>query len=323
MRLCTRTFMAMRPLTMSSFSTVKEIKKVGVVGLGLMGHGIAQVAAQAGYDVVALESNHDALDRGDKRIEDSLKKMIAKDVKKGKMTEEEGKTTFADVMSKIVLTTDIAKAHDCDLIVEAIVERMDVKEAFYKDLADKIKPDAIFASNTSSLQITGMAKVSKRPSNFVGLHFFNPVQMMRLVEVIRHDTTSDEAFDLTKDFVRSIGKTAVSCGDTPGFIVNRLLIPYLTQAIAMVDRKVATVPDIDLSMQLGAGHPMGPLTLADYVGLDTCLSILEGWTTDYPDEPAFFIPNVLRQKVAAGDFGRKSGKGFYHWDGDKVLKPVE
>mmetsp|Transcript_17800 Transcript_17800/g.29750 ORF Transcript_17800/g.29750 Transcript_17800/m.29750 type:complete len:326 (+) Transcript_17800:42-1019(+) len=306
------------------FSThVKEIKKIGVVGLGLMGHGVAQVSAMAGYEVVGIESNDDALTAGVTRIHDSLGKVLGKDVKKGKMTEAEANSKKSEVLDRMVFTTSIDEAHDCDLIIEAIVERMDVKLDFYKNLADKIKPDAIFASNTSSLQITQMSDVSGRPANFVGLHFFNPVQLMRLVEVIRTDNTNDEVFNMMGQYVKNISKSPVSCSDTPGFIVNRLLIPYLAQAMKMVDRNVATVPDIDLSMQLGAGHPMGPLHLADYVGLDTCFNALEGWVKDYPGDTDFFVPEVLKEKVAKGEFGRKSGKGFYHWDGDKVGAPVE
>lgn len=307
-----------------NFSThVKEIKKIGVVGLGLMGHGVAQVSAMAGYEVVGIESNEGALTTGVKRISDSLDKVIAKEVKKGKITQEEAEAKQADVLSRMIFSTNLEDARDCDLIVEAIVERMDIKLDFYKNLSGLIKPDAIFASNTSSLQITQMSDVSGRPANFVGLHFFNPVQIMRLVEVIRTDKTNDEVFSMMTQYVKSISKSPVSCSDTPGFIVNRLLIPYLAQAIKMVENNVATVSDIDLSMQLGAGHPMGPLHLADYVGLDTCCNALEGWVKDYPYETDFFVPKLLQEKVAKGELGRKSGKGFYHWDGDKIGAPVE
>jgi len=307
----------------SHFSShVKEIKKIGVVGLGLMGHGVAQVSAMAGYDVVGIESNDVALTAGVTRIHESLSKLTAKDVKKGTITERQAEEKVSEILSRITFSTSTHEARDCDLIIEAIVEKMDVKLPFYKDLGSKIKPDAIFASNTSSLQITQMSNISGRPANFVGLHFFNPVQLMRLVEVIRTDSTNDEVFNLMTQYAKSIGKTPVSCSDTPGFIVNRLLIPYLAQAMKMVDRKVATVTDIDVSMQLGAGHPMGPLHLADYVGLDTCFNALEGWVRDYPGDSDFFVPQVLREKVAKGHFGRKSGKGFYHWNGDKVGEPV-
>ena len=199
---------------------------------------------------------------------------------------------------------------------------MDLKLNFYKNLGGLINPDCIFASNTSSLQITQMAVASGRPHNFVGLHFFNPVQIMKLVEVIRTKETDDVTFNRMLDFGKSIGKTTVSCMDTPGFIVNRLLVPYIAQALSMYDRREATVLDIDLSMQLGTGAPMGPFTLADYVGLDTMLNILTGWVKDYPEEKAFIIPQCLVDKVNAGDLGRKSGKGFYFWNGDKTSGPV-
>jgi len=298
--------------------------KVGVVGLGLMGHGVAQVTAQAGYQVLAIEAQPAALDAGLKRIQGSLSKVIAKDVTKGKYkTEAEGKAEYDKIMSRITTTTDLKDAKDCDLIIEAIAENMDLKVNFYKNLGPIIKKECVFASNTSSLQITNMAIASGRPDRFVGLHFFNPVQIMKLVEVIKTDKTNDAVFNDVINFGKKIGKTTVSCGDTPGFIVNRLLVPYLVQAIALYDRKDATIADIDVSMQLGAGHPMGPLHLADYIGLDTILSIIKGWKKEFPNEPAFFIPKGLEEKVAKGDFGRKSGKGYYTWQGDKVISPVD
>lgn len=199
---------------------------------------------------------------------------------------------------------------------------MPLKIDFYRRLSSIAKPECVFASNTSSLRITDMAEASRRPDKFVGLHFFNPVQIMRLVEVIRTEHTNDLMYESVKAFGKTLGKTVVCCGDTPGFIVNRLLVPYLAQAMAMVDRNDASIPDIDASMRLGAGHPMGPLELADYIGLDTALHILEGWVRDFPNEPAFFVPEVLRQKVGRGMLGRKSGKGFYKWEGDKCLHEV-
>lgn len=299
---------------------LKNVKKVGVVGLGLMGHGVAQMVAQAGFNVYAIEAHQQQLDVGMKRIDTSLAKMIARDVKNGKMTEDEAKLYHGTVMSRIITTTDIAEAHDCDVIVEAIIEDKDAKIKFYKHLGPLIKPSAVFASNTSSLQITDMALASGRPKQFVGLHFFNPVQMMKLVEVIRTDHTTDECFDTLTAFGKAIGKTTVSCRDTPGFIVNRLLVPYLSSAMAMVDRGDATVADIDVSMQLGAGHPMGPLHLSDYIGLDTIHSILVGWNKLPANTGAgqFPIPECLDRLVEEGAFGRKSGKGFYNWEGDKV-----
>lgn len=226
-------------------------------------------------------------------------------------------------MSRISTSTSTESLRDCDLIIEAVAENLQLKTELFEKLSSIAKPDAIFASNTSSLPITSMAYASKRPENFVGLHFFNPVQIMKLVEVIRCEKTTSEVFEKTLAFGKKIGKTTVRCSDTPGFIVNRLLVPYMAQALAMLDRQVATVGDIDVSMQLGAGHPMGPIQLADYVGLDTCLNILQGWIRDYPDEPSFIVPNCLIEKVKAGHFGRKSGVGFYKWEGDKAIAPVE
>lgn len=285
-----------------------------------MGHGIAQVSAQAGFNVIAIESNQEALDRGMKRIEGSLSKVVQKGIKKGTFKdEEEGKAHYTEVMGRVSTSLDLGAMKDCDLVIEAIIENEPIKIDFYKNLSKLIKPDAIFASNTSSLLITNMAVASGRPDKFVGLHFFNPVQMMKLVEVIKTEHTSQEIVDRTTAYTKAIGKVPVNCGDTPGFIVNRLLVPYMASAMSMVDRNDATISDIDVSMVLGAGHPMGPLHLADYVGLDTCLNILKGWTENYPDEQAFKIPKSLEERVAKGNFGAKSGKGFYIWDGAKIV----
>lgn len=304
-----------------SFSSGKsfEIKKVGMVGLGLMGHGIAQSAAAAGFQVVALDMSDKALGAGMKRIEDSLGKIAARGVKKGTLTEDAAAAQVRDTLARIEPTTATADLADCDLVIEAIIENVDVKKEFYANLGQLAKPSAILASNTSSLAITDFAGASGRADQVVGLHFFNPVQIMKLVEVIRTDATDPAVFEAAKNWVHAIGKHPVSCKDTPGFIVNRLLVPYLSQAVALYERGDASKEDIDVSMQLGAGHPMGPLTLADYVGLDTTLFILEGWVRKYPNDPSFFVPELLRQKVAEGKFGRKTGEGFYKWDGDKRL----
>jgi 3-hydroxyacyl-CoA dehydrogenase len=294
-----------------------KIEKVGVVGCGLMGHGIVQIAAQGGHQVVAMELDQGALDKGVARIEKSLAKFAGKAVEKGKQTEDEAKAWVAEVRGRITPSTDPAALADCDLVVEAIVENLDVKKAFFAELGQNAKPGAVFASNTSSFPIGEMAEASGRPDRFVGLHFFNPVQLMRLVEVVRTDATDDEVFAAARAFGEACGKTPIGCKDTPGFVVNRLLVPYMVQAATMLDRGDASKEDIDTAMQLGCGHPMGPLTLTDYVGLDTTLSILEGWTERYPDEPAFAIPESLRQKVAEGKLGRKTGEGYYTWEGDK------
>lgn len=312
-----------RQLSSSTKKLNSKFNKVGVVGLGLMGHGIAQVAAQAGFDVLAIEAQQNALDAGYKRIQTSLQKVIAKDVSKGVYKDEAaGKIAYDEILSRVKTTTNMKDAKDCDLIIEAIAENMDLKISFYENLGPIIKPEAVFASNTSSLQITKMALASGRPKQFVGLHFFNPVQLMKLVEVIRTEHTSDKVFDSLLAFGKDINKVTVSCRDTPGFIVNRLLVPFLSQAMLMVDRHEASVTDIDISMQLGAGHPMGPLHLSDYIGLDTIYSILLGWKKDYPKETAFVIPKCLEKRVKDGNLGRKSGKGFYIWDGDKPKGPA-
>lgn len=294
-----------------------EIKKVGVIGCGLMGHGIAQVSAQAGYDVVVVEAEQGFLDKGLGRVRKSLDKMAEKAVKKGKATEEDAKAGADAAWGRItgsLTRTDLA---DCDLVVEAIIEDLPIKLALAKELGEICKPDAIFASNTSSFPVGEMAKASGRPSRFVGLHFFNPVQLMRLVEVVRTDETDEDVYATARAFGESVGKAPVGCKDTPGFVVNRLLVPYMAQALMMLERGDADIEDIDAAMMFGCGYPMGPFTLTDYVGLDTTLAILEGWVERYPDEPAFAIPEILRTKVAEGKMGRKTGEGFYKWDGDK------
>ena len=294
-----------------------QIDKVGVVGCGLMGHGIAQVAAQAGKDVVVVEAEQAFLDKGLGRIEKSLAKLAEKAVEKGKRTREEAQKDAAATRARIRGTIDRKDLADRDLVIEAIVEDLDAKKALFRELNGICKKETVFASNTSSFPILEMAEASGRADRFVGLHFFNPVQLMRLVEVVRTDKTSEDVFAAARAFGESVGKTPVGCKDTPGFVVNRLLVPYMVQALLMVERGDATKDDVDAAMQLGCGYPMGPLTLTDYVGLDTTLSILEGWCERYPSEPAFAIPEILRQKVREGKLGRKTGEGFYKWEGDK------
>jgi len=290
--------------------------KVGVIGLGLMGHGVCQVAAQSGVhsSVVAFEPEQQYLDKGKDRIEKSIAKLVSK----GKLTQENADKT----LGSITFTTDMNALADTDFIVEAVIENMDLKRDLYTGLGTTCDAKTIFASNTSSLSIGEMAQFSGRTDRFVGVHFFNPVQLMKLVEVIRTPETDPAVFERAYNWVNDIGKVAVSCGDTPGFIVNRLLVPSIMQAMLMVDRADASVKDIDISMQLGAGHPMGPLHLADYIGLDTCYFIVQGWVDKYPNEPAFVLPKCLKAKVDAGDLGRKTGKGFYNWEGDKRGDPV-
>lgn len=304
--------------TFRSFSTESyEIKKVGMVGLGLMGHGIAQTAAASGYEVVAMDQSPKAVDKGVSDIRSSLEKMLAKSIQKGKIDADSGNKDLELTMDRIQPSTSMDDLADCDLVIEAIVENQDIKKHFYEKLGEIVKPSGILASNTSSLPIQLMAEASKRPSQVIGLHFFNPVQLMKLVEIVSTDVTDPQVLTEAKSWVQSINKVAVSCKDTPGFIVNRLLVPNLVQALLMLERGDASQEDIDLSMQYGAGHPMGPITLADYVGLDTILSITEGWVDNFPNEPAFVVPESLREKVKLGHLGRKTGQGFYQWQGDK------
>ncbi|MFT7668954.1 MAG: 3-hydroxyacyl-CoA dehydrogenase [Planctomycetota bacterium] len=294
-----------------------KIQKVGVIGCGLMGHGIVQIAAQGGCEVIAVETQQEFLDKGLGRIKKSVEKLASKLVEKGKKTEEQGKELIAGTLGRISGSTDKNDLADCDLVIEAIVENLDIKKTLFRELGAICKAETIFASNTSSFPIQEMAEASGRPARFVGLHFFNPVQLMRLVEVVRTDSTDDEVFAAARSFGEASGKTPVSCKDTPGFVVNRLLVPFMTQSLLMLERGDASREDIDAAMQLGCGHPMGPLTLTDYVGLDTTLSILQGWKERYPDNPAFEVPAILEKMVAEGKLGRKTGEGFYKWDGDK------
>lgn len=294
-----------------------QIEKVGVVGCGLMGHGIVQVAAQGGFDVVVVEAAQGFLDKGLARIDKSVRKLAEKAVEKGKATREQADADAKATLGRIRGSLEKKDLADRDLVVEAVIEDLDVKKELFDELGALCKPETILASNTSSFPISEMAAASGRPERVVGLHFFNPVQLMRLVEVVRTDRTDDDAFAAARSFGEAVGKAPVACKDTPGFVVNRLLVPYMTQALLMLERGDATKEDIDTAMQYGCGHPMGPLTLTDYVGLDTTLYILEGWVERYPDEPAFVIPRILREKVAQGKLGRKSGEGFYKWEGDK------
>lgn len=297
-----------------------EIKTVGVVGMGLMGHGIVQAAAEVGYKVVACDMNPEALAKGMSAIEQSAVMLAGKAVKKGKMDQDAADAQVAATLGNITGTSDIGGVSDCDLIVEAIIEDLGIKKSFYEQLGKDCGPNTIFASNTSSFPIGEIGDASGRPDKMTGLHFFNPVQLMKLVEVVRTPHTSDEAFDAVFAFAQSLpNKVPVKCKDTPGFIVNRLLVPYMGQALAMVDRGDASPEDIDLAMQLGAGHPMGPIHLSDYVGLDINLAVLSGWMERYPEESSFFVPDVLREKCEAGDLGRKTGQGFYKWEGNKKL----
>jgi 3-hydroxyacyl-CoA dehydrogenase len=297
----------------------KAIRKVGVVGCGLMGHGIVQVAAQAGHDVVVVETEQGFLDKGLGRIESSLEKLAKKAVAKG-ASEADAERSAKETRARITGSLERKALADRDLVIEAIVEDLPAKKELFAELGKLCGPEAILASNTSSFPIIEMAEASGRPERVVGLHFFNPVQLMRLVEVVRTEKTSDDAFAAARSFGEAVGKVPVACKDTPGFIVNRLLVPYMTQSLLMLERGDATKEDIDAAMQYGCGYPMGPITLTDYVGLDTTLSILKGWVERFPDEPAFEIPALLERKVAERKLGRKTGEGFYRWDGDKRVE---
>lgn len=280
------------------------IKKVGVLGCGLMGSGIAEVSAKSGYETVVREVSEEFLSKGLKRIERSL----GKAVEKGKLSADDQKAA----LERLKGTVNMADMADCDLVVEAIVENIDEKKKTFTELDDVVGADAIFASNTSSLTITQMAMFTSRPERFVGLHFFNPVPVMKLVEVVRTLITSDETFEAARGFVASLGKEAVACRDNSGFIVNRLLVPYLLDAIRAYEEGVGSVEDIDKGMKLGCGYPMGPFTLLDFVGLDTTYYIANIMFEEYR-EKRFAPPPLLKQMVAAGRLGRKSGRGFYDY----------
>ncbi len=280
------------------------IRKVGVVGAGLMGSGIAQTCAQSGYETVVREINQPLLDKGLGRIHDAWNTMASK----GKLTAEQVKQNRSHLHG----TLDFADFADCDVVIEAVVENMEEKLRLFPALDKVLKPEALLLSNTSSLNITQMGAVTKRAAQVCGLHFFNPAPVMKLVEIVRTISTSDETIETVKDFARSLGKSPVIAKDTAGFIVNFLLIPYLLAAIRMLENGMATREDIDLAMKLGCGYPMGPLTLLDYVGLDTTMWAAEAIYEEYKDS-LYAPPPLLRRMVLSGMLGRKSGKGFYDY----------
>jgi 3-hydroxybutyryl-CoA dehydrogenase len=284
-----------------------EISKVGVVGCGLMGHGITQVAAQAGNDVVVREVDQDRLDKGLAKIE----KQLARAVEKGKAEQADADA----VRGRIQGTLDYGDLADCDLVIEAITEDLDAKLEMWRELDGIVKDEAVFATNTSSLPVIAQAAATQRPERFLGLHFFNPAQVMKLVEVIRCVTTSDETFAVGTEFAAKIGKLGVQTRDNAGFIVNRLLVPYLLDGMRAYEEGVGTITEIDEAMKAGAGHPMGPLTLSDFVGLDTLGSICDVMFDEFR-EKRFARPPILRKMLAAGWYGRKSGMGFYDYSGE-------
>jgi 3-hydroxybutyryl-CoA dehydrogenase len=283
---------------------MSEIKRVGVLGCGLMGSGIAQVAASAGYETIVRDVSKELLDRGRAGIEKSL----AKFVEKGKLDAAARDAT----LKRLTFTTTVADLKGVDVVIEAITEDLALKNALFKELDGLCGPATIFASNTSSLTIAEMAAATKRADRFVGLHFFNPVPLMQLVEVVRTVTTTDETFKRAFAFAKSLGKEAVAAKDNSGFIVNLLLVPYLLDAIRAVERGVGSVPDVDKAMQLGCGYPMGPLALLDFVGLDTTYHIAEIMFKEYREQ-RYAPPPLLKRMVLAGMYGKKSGKGFYDY----------
>src|SRR6185369_571446 len=280
------------------------IQKVGVVGCGLMGSGIAQVCAQAGFTTVVREVSPEIVDKGFKGIEKNLARLV----EKGALTEAQ-KT---DIRGRMTGTTALEDLKDCDLVVEAIIEQLPAKRELFAKLDSMCPPSAIFASNTSSLTITEISTATKRPERFVGLHFFNPVPVMKLVEVVRTIATDEKVYEEMVAFGAKLGKTAVRAHDSTGFIVNRLLVPYLLDSIRALEEGVGSIEDIDNSMKLGCGHPMGPLTLLDFVGLDTTYYIANIMFEEFR-EKRFASPPLLKRMVLAGWNGRKAGRGFYDY----------
>jgi 3-hydroxybutyryl-CoA dehydrogenase len=283
---------------------MKKIERVAVLGGGLMGSGIAQVSAAAGFPTIIREVS-DALCV---KARQSIEKSLAKAIEKGKATESEREKTLANLRC----VTDLKELRDCDLFIEAVVEDLELKNSLWSQLNELARPDAIFASNTSSLTIIAMAAASGRPDRMLGMHFFNPVPVMKLVEVVRTITTSEETEQRAMGFVRSLGKEPIRAKDSSGFVVNLLLVPYMIDAINALESNVASVEDIDKGMQLGAGHPMGPFTLLDFVGLDTVHKIAEIMFAEYR-ESRYAPPPLLKRMVLAGMLGKKSGKGFYDY----------
>jgi len=280
-----------------------EVKKVGVLGCGLMGSGIAQVAATAGFDVTVLEVEQKFLDRGFAAIEKSL----AKFAEKGTIKE-----TPQAIRGRLKGTTKKEDLAGCDIVIEAIIENVAEKKKMYASIDGIVKKDAIFASNTSSISITELLTSTKRPERFVGLHFFNPVPLMKLVEVVRTIATADEVYQSAYEFAKKLGKVPVRTSDKTGFIVNRLLVPYMLDAIRAYEEGVGSIEDIDNAMKLGCGYPMGPFTLLDFVGLDTTYYITHVMYDEFK-ERRFASPPLLKRLVMAGWYGRKTGKGFYDY----------
>jgi len=288
-----------------------EIKSVGVVGCGLMGHGIAQVCAQkGGWDVVVTDISSEQLEKGMAKIE----KQLARAVEKGKMEQADADA----VRERITTTAERSDLAECVRVIEAITEDLDAKLDLWSELDGIVKDDALFATNTSSLSVADQAEATSRPGQFLGLHFFNPAQVMPLLEVVNADGTDDATVEAGFAFGEKLGKTTVAAGDNRGFIVNRLLVPYMLDAINAYEAGVGSIEDVDAGMMAGASHPMGPITLADFVGLDTLVSIAKVMEEAY-GEPRFAAPPTMQKLVEAGHYGRKSGRGYYDYSGDKPV----
>jgi 3-hydroxybutyryl-CoA dehydrogenase len=293
-----------------------QIKKVGVLGCGLMGSGIAQVAATAGFDVTVLEVEQKFLDKGFAGIEKSLAKFAEKPPEKGGITAQQKEA----IRARLKGTTRRDDLAECDIIIEAVIENVAQKKEMYAALDGIVKKEAIFASNTSSISITELMTATKRPERFIGLHFFNPVPLMKLVEVVRTIATADDVYQTACEFGKKLGKVPVRTSDKTGFIVNRLLVPYLLDAIRAYEEGVGSIEDIDNAMKLGCGYPMGPFTLLDFVGLDTTYYITHVMYDEFKAQ-RFASPPLLKRLVMAGWYGRKSGKGFYDYSDPNDPKP--
>ena len=281
------------------------MEKIFVIGAGTMGAGIVQAFAQKGYEVIVRDIKDEFVERGLAGINKNLSKLVSK----GKMTEE----VKEDILSRISGTTDMNLAADCDLVVEAAVENMKIKKEIFAELDKICKPETILASNTSSLSITEVASATSRPEKVIGMHFFNPAPVMKLVEIIRGMATSQETFDAVKELSLAIGKEPVEVAEAPGFVVNRILIPMINEASFILQEGIASVEDIDTAMKFGANHPMGPLALGDLIGLDVCLAIMDVLYNETGDTK-YRASSTLRKYVRAGWLGRKTGRGFYNYN---------
>jgi len=281
-----------------------KISNIGIIGAGTMGSGISQVAALTGYDIIMQDVSEDATNRGIGAIDKSLQKLVDRE----KITADAKDAAIG----KIRTTTDLSGLADCDLVIEAATENMDLKLGLFEEIAKVSRPETIIASNTSSLSLTKLASVSSRPDKVIGMHFFNPVPMMALVEIIRALQTSDDTFTRVDELTRELGKTPVSVKDSPGFVVNRMLVPMINESVFILYEGIASADEIDAAMKLGAGHPMGPLALADMIGIDVCLYVMNILLKEFGDSKFRPCP-LLKQMVDAGYLGRKSGKGFFDY----------